>query len=119
MYIVFLSTDELLVLFFFFSIRRLHTICALVTGVQTCALPIFSRRLEQAARSGGSFLQASVDQQDVSRSADGTFVTIVPTGDNWERALGDVRAIIEDAKAAPPSQVEIDREYAQIGRAHV
>src|SRR3546814_9595276 len=28
------------VLFFFFSSRRLHTICALVTGVQTCALPI-------------------------------------------------------------------------------
>src|SRR3546814_7891623 len=27
-------------LFFFFSSRRRHTICALVTGVQTCALPI-------------------------------------------------------------------------------
>src|SRR3546814_18653131 len=30
---------------FFFSSRRRHTICALVTGVQTCALPIFSRSL--------------------------------------------------------------------------
>src|SRR3546814_7346019 len=28
--------------FFFFSSRRRHTRCALVTGVQTCALPIFS-----------------------------------------------------------------------------
>src|SRR3546814_9972500 len=27
-------------LLFFFSSRRRHTICALVTGVQTCALPI-------------------------------------------------------------------------------
>src|SRR3546814_4606904 len=27
--------------FFFFSRRRRHTSCALVTGVQTCALPIF------------------------------------------------------------------------------
>src|SRR3546814_11983553 len=27
---------------FFFSSRRRHTICALVTGVQTCALPITS-----------------------------------------------------------------------------
>src|SRR3546814_12490021 len=27
---------------FFFSSRRRHTRCALVTGVQTCALPIFS-----------------------------------------------------------------------------
>src|SRR3546814_16833733 len=26
---------------FFFSSRRRHTICALVTGVQTCALPIW------------------------------------------------------------------------------
>src|SRR3546814_7015037 len=29
--------------FFFFSSRRRHTICALVTGVQTCALPILIR----------------------------------------------------------------------------
>src|SRR3546814_4031310 len=28
-------------MFFFFSIRILHTRCALVTGVQTCALPIY------------------------------------------------------------------------------
>src|SRR3546814_3744630 len=28
--------------FFFFSSRRRHTRCALVTGVQTCALPILS-----------------------------------------------------------------------------
>src|SRR3546814_1370857 len=27
-------------IFFFFSSRRRHTRCALVTGVQTCALPI-------------------------------------------------------------------------------
>src|SRR3546814_8203930 len=30
----------LCVVFFFFSSRRRHTRCALVTGVQTCALPI-------------------------------------------------------------------------------
>src|SRR3546814_6220228 len=35
-------------LFFFFSSRRRHTICALVTGVQTCALPI-SRLIYDAA----------------------------------------------------------------------
>src|SRR3546814_5099876 len=29
---------------FFFSSRRRHTRCALVTGVQTCALPIYSRK---------------------------------------------------------------------------
>src|SRR3546814_1348271 len=48
-------------LLFFFSSRRRHTRCALVTGVQTCALPIYpalrtkiaayaSTRLEPALR---------------------------------------------------------------------
>src|SRR3546814_6560608 len=32
---------------FFFSSRRRHTRCALVTGVQTCALPIFGLELLQ------------------------------------------------------------------------
>src|SRR3546814_4496334 len=31
---------SVLIQFFFFSSRRRHTRCALVTGVQTCALPI-------------------------------------------------------------------------------
>src|SRR3546814_9335199 len=33
---------------FFFSSRRRHTRCALVTGVQTCALPIYLGRLPAA-----------------------------------------------------------------------
>src|SRR3546814_12860737 len=42
--------------FFFFSSRRRHTRCALVTGVQTCALPISQdrRHLGRAARFGGA-----------------------------------------------------------------
>src|SRR3546814_6308149 len=32
---------------FFFSSRRRHTRCALVTGVQTCALPILSMAIER------------------------------------------------------------------------
>src|SRR3546814_18307859 len=37
-----------LVLVFVFSSRRRHTRCALVTGVQTCALPIFAREVLDA-----------------------------------------------------------------------
>src|SRR3546814_3324284 len=37
---------------FFFSSRRRHTRCALVTGVQTCALPI-SRQAGMALAIGG------------------------------------------------------------------
>src|SRR3546814_4909064 len=32
--------------YFFFSSRRRHTRCALVTGVQTCALPIYAALVE-------------------------------------------------------------------------
>src|SRR3546814_3118892 len=35
---------------FFFSSRRRHTSCALVTGVQTCALPIWRAKIFGAAR---------------------------------------------------------------------
>src|SRR3546814_2417823 len=41
----------LVVLFvFFFSSRRRHTRCALVTGVQTCALPILTAQYSPAIR---------------------------------------------------------------------
>src|SRR3546814_2776391 len=41
----------------FFSSRRRHTRCALVTGVQTCALPISAAKL---ALAGAPFLVATV-----------------------------------------------------------
>src|SRR3546814_6711641 len=37
-----LCENQQFVVIFFFSSRRRHTSCALVTGVQTCALPISS-----------------------------------------------------------------------------
>src|SRR3546814_11919125 len=37
-------------MFFFFSSRRRHTRCALVTGVQTCALPIWGKASETKRR---------------------------------------------------------------------
>src|SRR3546814_14814090 len=39
---------SLFCVFFFFSSRRRHTRCALVTGVQTCALPILFRILQES-----------------------------------------------------------------------
>src|SRR3546814_2722461 len=46
------------IFFFFFSSRRRHTRCALVTGVQTCALPI--SRKEFVARRGTSYPLPSI-----------------------------------------------------------
>src|SRR3546814_2878138 len=40
--------------FFFFSSRRRHTRCALVTGVQTCALPIYRTRQRICASQAAS-----------------------------------------------------------------
>src|SRR3546814_3386862 len=37
---------------FFFSSRRRHTRCALVTGVQTCALPILAKAKAAMANNG-------------------------------------------------------------------
>src|SRR3546814_19918430 len=52
--------------FFFFSSRRRHTRCALVTGVQTCALPISHIALAGAAgqRCGGRSLSCLVGRSD-------------------------------------------------------
>ncbi len=80
--------------------------------VDTLAARLISRRLEQRARGGGSFIQAGVSIDDVSRSANVTSVNIVPVGDAWEPALKDVRAVIADAMAQAPTQAEVDREYA-------
>src|SRR3546814_13401396 len=55
---------------FFFSSRRRHTRCALVTGVQTCALPIFTLATEHA----------DVLDTVAAEQAGGRVVTILPVG---------------------------------------
>ena len=75
---------------------------------------IVSRRLEQRARSGASYLTAASSLEDVARSANATFVSIRPLGQDWGAAIRDVRAVIADALRAPPSQAEVDRELAEV-----
>jgi zinc protease len=77
------------------------------------AQALINRRLEARARAGGSYLYAQVAQDDVSRSADMTFVTFAPLTPDWKAALDDIRGVIADALATPPSQEEIDRELAE------
>src|SRR3546814_17057573 len=55
------------IVFFFFTSRRRHTRCALVTGVQTCALPI-SQRLQIARE----FVAASCNRPHESHRLTGT-----------------------------------------------
>ncbi|MEP3421969.1 MAG: insulinase family protein [Erythrobacter sp.] len=74
---------------------------------------IINRRLETRARAGGSYLYAQVQQDDVSRSTDATFVTFAPLTTDWQAALADVRGVIADAITNAPTQEEIDREAAE------
>lgn len=81
--------------------------------IDRLALALINRRLESRARGNAGYLGASVDQTRISRSADATLITVTPLGDDWKSALHDVRAVIADALATPPSQAEIDREVAE------
>ncbi len=77
------------------------------------AQALINRRLEARARGGGSYLFAQVQQDDVSRSADATFVSFAPLTEDWQAALSDVRGVIADALATPPTQEELDREISE------
>src|SRR3546814_8226505 len=54
--------------FFFFSSRRRHTRCALVTGVQTCALPIFPATATAQRRSEWRYWPCSTNSGSSARS---------------------------------------------------
>ena len=81
--------------------------------IDQVAQSIINRRLESRARAGASYLFAGVNQEDISRSADGTFVSVTPLDGNWQQAIKDVRSVIEDALATPPTEEEIARELAE------
>src|SRR3546814_2470243 len=57
---------DVIFFFVFFSSRRRHTICALVTGVHTCALPIY--RLERFRQRRGE--REPADEQEESDAED-------------------------------------------------
>jgi zinc protease len=82
--------------------------------IDALAQAIINRRLEARARAGGSYLLATVQQDDVSRSVDETAISITPLGEDWRKSLSDVRGVIEDAKASAPTEDEIEREVAEM-----
>src|SRR3546814_6357632 len=51
--------------FFFFSSRRRHTRCALVTGVQTCALPISASGQGWPGRHVPSISRATIPERRI------------------------------------------------------
>src|SRR3546814_8344643 len=78
---------------FLFSSRRRHTICALVTGVQTCALPIFDLMLGPVARHDNQLGHASPSsvscrRRYVARCAPNQALLSAALGTKGEYAMG-------------------------------
>src|SRR3546814_4748664 len=78
---------------FFFSSRRRHTRCALVTGVQTCALPIWD--LNPLTRAGIAPFGSSTLADGEGTEADETnLVTrLQGIGDRVEHAIHRLRRV--------------------------
>jgi len=81
--------------------------------IDSVAQAIINRRLEEKAREGGNYLFAAVRQDDVSRSADSTYVTFAPLTDDWHTPMADVRTVIADALVHPATEDEIAQAVAQ------
>src|SRR3546814_5732414 len=110
-------------LLFFFSSRRRHTICALVTGVQTCALPIFYDELQEL-RTGRSSMKgaaAAVLSQNTERRLGLTATPVY----NYGIDIFNVMSFLSEG--ALGTREEFTREWCagdgvtvrEIGRAHV
>src|SRR3546814_12500783 len=86
---------------FFFSSRRRHTRCALVTGVQTCALPIYLRAAESRAKEAVARLSARLEALEAERT---THERRVRDMENAAVALAADRrreaSLAEDARSA-------------------
>src|SRR3546814_6937525 len=78
---MFIAFYEFIDCVFFFSSRRRHTICALVTGVQTCALPICAEREWRRGHAHGTAGATGLRFCSDSSSAEGraTACSIVPS----------------------------------------
>src|SRR3546814_8464683 len=78
---------------FFFSSRRRHTRCALVTGVQTCALPICRRRDQHPRRDlpvDAPFILAPAAHAFLPAMADDR----VPIAVGFLLAVGDRKSVV-------------------------
>src|SRR3546814_10661159 len=88
---------------FFFSSRRLHTRCALVTGVQTCALPICAVERDRRANAREPVTALALENQ--RREASEHRVAIGESGIVAGRAIVDrERTVAERPQRADPRE---------------
>src|SRR3546814_10817748 len=98
-------------LYLFFSSRRRHTRCALVTGVQTCALPIcfdFGRVDAGVARAKGAEREAIAQFRNAAlRAAEDVERAVVA----WRTAREREAVHAEEVRAATAACDALDRAY--------
>src|SRR3546814_13689737 len=80
-------------LFFFFSCRRRHTRCALVTGVQTCALPISYRKSDFRGGANGARVRLA-PQKDWEVNEPAMLAKVLDTLDGLRGNLSLADAIV-------------------------
>src|SRR3546814_15671541 len=74
---------------FFVSSRRRHTRCALVTGVQTCALPIL-----WFAHKGEAYRLGYAESDDGIRwQRDDSFAGVAPSASGWDSQMVEYAAV--------------------------
>src|SRR3546814_6932653 len=81
-------------MFFFFSSRRRHTRCALVTGVQTCALPISSVEFDLYPAvefcAIGNNTNSAVCQQYFAQIGDNPQQPLLASSTVWNPTSGEI-----------------------------
>src|SRR3546814_9535253 len=88
---------------FCFSSRRRHTRCALVTGVQTCALPIFARRVVDG-RGEPPVAADSIDRQQLAMAAG-----------RKQQQIGKAKLRFDQARAERMALQMVDRDQRLSG----
>src|SRR3546814_4078913 len=114
---------------FFFSSRRRHTRCALVTGVQTCALPILFDSFEERARHGQTEASIMDEMRKVTAEFDEARIFVLPpplirgigTGggfklmvqDRSDRGFDQLKAIVGDMIGAGNQDPNVTRVHTK------
>src|SRR3546814_6704624 len=87
---------------FFFSSRRRHTRCALVTGVQTCALPILGVRLDNGVRLENVYVPAGGEIPDRTENPKfGQKIDFLERMVAWSAQLDKPTILVGDFNVAP------------------